>query len=148
MFEDDSWDEFRNLRRNMNRLFGSVFSNNRVHLDKELDGNYRNAWTEFGETSEEFIINIELPGVSKEDINLSFADGSLEVRAEKKKEKKHEDEESGRYGYAKSFVGFSRVIDLPENADTSKVKAVFRDGVLCVKLGKKKSKDKKDIRIE
>jgi len=151
MWDENFRDEMRRMRKHMNRLFGNfgnMFSDRRIHLDKELDNNYRNAWTEFRETGEEFIIMVELPGVNKEDIHLDLTDYGLEVKAEKKKEKKHEDKEQGKYAYAKGYFGFSRVIELPENADKEKIKAVYRNGILMIKVKKKKSKKHKTIHID
>ncbi|MBD3252219.1 Hsp20 family protein, partial [Candidatus Pacearchaeota archaeon] len=144
-------DVWSDMRRQMNRFFnnfGNLFSDRRIALNKKLNENYRNAWTEFHENSNEFIIHVELPGVEKQDIQINQTDDALEIKAEKRKEKKHEDEKQGKYGYAKAYFGFSRVIDLPEEADSENIDAKYEDGVLTIKLPKKKKKNKKFIKIK
>lgn len=151
-YESDGWDELRKMRRQMNRLFnsfGSIFTDRRLSLDKELDKNYRNAWAEFRESGDEYIILIELPGVEKTDIHLDITeDRMLEVKAEKKKVKKYDDESEEKYGIAKTYFGFRRMIHLPEDADEQKLHASYNNGVLEVKLKKNKQKSRKEIKIE
>jgi HSP20 family protein len=151
MWNDNFNDEMRRMRRQMNRIFqnfGNFFSNKNIDLDRELDSNYRNALAEFRETRDEYIVEIELPGVEKEDITLDIENGQMMVKAERKKEKKHISKEKGEFGIARGYFGFSRIISLPENTDTSKIDAVFKNGVLTIKLKKKKSKDYKEIQIK
>ena len=135
----------RRMQRRMNRLFG-ISGEKFDGSDFEMD-DYRRAWTEFNETEDQFILEVELPGVDKKDIIIHTADGKLEIRARKKEEVKKE--EKGVYSYSRSYSGFARSIQMPEDADLEKIDAMFENGVLEVKIPKKKGKKKlkKEVRV-
>ncbi len=88
-------------------------------------------------TVEDFYdINVELPGVKPEDVEVSIDDNSLIVRGEKRSER----EEKGRsYFFSERQYGsFQRTFRLPPDSDNEKVEADYSDGVLNLKIGKKK----------
>lgn len=82
-------------------------------------------------------INVELPGVKAEDVDVSVHDNSLMVRGEKRFER----EETGRtYFFSEREYGaFQRTYRLPPDADSEKIDAAFSDGVLCLKIAKQTS---------
>lgn len=90
------------------------------------------------ERPDEFQVNIELPGVKKEDIQVHVENGMLSIAAERKEEKLTEDKDH-RYHYAERRYGsIKRVVSLPEGTDAEKVKkACFQDGVLTLTFAKK-----------
>lgn len=146
------WKKMRKAERKFDRLFGNIGT---LGLRKRLESadgkleNYRKAWANFYETEREFVINVEIPGVEKENIKLDITDSGIEIRAEKKQLKKEVDKEKGIYNFSKSYAGFARVIDLPEEADLDKVDAIYRNGILTIKVARKniKIKKEKEIRI-
>ena len=85
--------------------------------------------------SDYYEINIELPGVKLEDIDISMKDNSLEVRGEKRSES----EEKGRNYYfsEREYGAFQRTFRLPPDADDDKIDAQFSDGVLQLRIAKK-----------
>ncbi|MCP4781659.1 MAG: Hsp20/alpha crystallin family protein [Hyphomicrobium sp.] len=82
-------------------------------------------------------INVELPGVKTEDVDVSTEDNSLVVRGEKR----YEHEETGRtYFFSEREYGsFQRTFRLPPDADSDKIDAEFNDGILCLKIAKRTS---------
>jgi HSP20 family protein len=82
-------------------------------------------------------INVELPGIKAEDVDVSVHDNSLMIRGEKQFER----EETGRtYFFSeREFGAFQRTFRLPPDTDSEKIDATFRDGVLCLKIAKQKS---------
>jgi HSP20 family protein len=100
------------------------------------------------EKPNEYLVNVELPGVRKEDINVQVENGMLSVLAERKEERRQEDKES-RYHYSERRYGsIRRVISLPEGADAERVNAAFNDGVLSLTFAKKpESSNRKQITI-
>ena len=82
-------------------------------------------------------INVELPGVKTEDVDISLHDNSLMVRGEKRSER----EETGRtYFFSEREYGaFQQTFRLPPDADSDKIDAEFRDGILCLKIAKRTS---------
>jgi len=77
-------------------------------------------------------INIELPGVNPEDVEISMHDNSLIVRGEKKTEK----HETGKnYFFSEREYGsFQRTFRLPPDSDTGKIDAAFDAGVLSIRI--------------
>jgi len=80
------------------------------------------------------IIKAELPGVNKEDIDLSVAGGILTIKGERKAEEEVEDED---YYCCERYRGsFYRAIQLPADVDTDKIEANYENGVLEINLPK------------
>jgi len=160
MIEKNFWNEMRRMHRKMNRFFKYP---DFFESEFEEQGNFRRPRADFRETDDGYLIAVEIPGVSKEEINIEILDNQLVIKAEKKVEKKQEaddrcecsddrcecsDDRCECYSYAKAFAGFYRAVGLPENADVDEIDAVYENGVLKVKIGKKKSaKEKKFVKI-
>jgi HSP20 family protein len=97
------------------------------------------------EEKDHFIVKAELPGMKKEDIEVSFTDGSLSISGERKSETKHEDAEVYR---AERFFGrFQRTVTLPTPVAVDKTKASYKDGVLTVTLPKTEEAKPKHIDV-
>ena len=79
-------------------------------------------------------ITLELPGVRSEDIDVSVHDGNLTIKGEKQSQR----EEKGRTYYfsEREYGAFQRSFRLPADAQTDKITADFKDGVLTVKVPK------------
>jgi HSP20 family protein len=130
-------------------------------LRDELDRLFESPWTELARTSqlvsgwipaldvyedkENFIVKAELPGMKKENINVSLHDGSLSLSGERKSETKAEDAEVRR---AECFYGrFQRTISLPAPVAADKVKAQHKDGILTITLPKTEEAKPKQIDV-
>lgn len=89
------------------------------------------------EKANEFLVSFELPGVKKDDIKVSIEDGVLSVMAERREEKK-DDNENDHYHYSERRYGsIKRAITLPPQADAENVNASFENGVLSLGFAKK-----------
>jgi HSP20 family protein len=98
------------------------------------------------EDKDSFILSAELPGMKKEEINLSLQDGNLRISGERKSEKKFENAEVYR---AERYVGhFERTMVLPAPVASDKVKAQYKDGVLTVTLPKTEEARPKQIDVQ
>jgi HSP20 family protein len=98
------------------------------------------------ETDKEIVINAEIPGVDKKDINLDINENLLTISFEKKQEKDEKDE--GWKIVERRYGKFSRTITLPSNIKSSEAKASYKDGVLKIVLPKEKSSKSSKITIE
>jgi HSP20 family protein len=88
---------------------------------------------------------VEMPGLKKEDIDVSLQDNSLIISAEKKCEDEHKGEGGLR---SECYYGrFYRSISLPHAVDAKKVKASYRDGVLNLELPKSEEAKRKQIEV-
>ena len=79
-----------------------------------------------------YLLKADLPEMKKDDVRVTVEDGVLSVSGERKTEK--EDHKKKFHRIERSFGTFRRSFTLPEDADSTKVTAEFRDGVLKVHL--------------
>ncbi|HUF86040.1 MAG TPA: Hsp20/alpha crystallin family protein [Thermohalobaculum sp.] len=84
------------------------------------------------ETGDGVEVTIELPGLEQKDVEVTLTDDLLTVKGEKKVAR--EDSRKGWYLAERAYGAFHRAIPLPPGVDSEKAEAVFRNGVLTVKL--------------
>ena len=131
------------LRDEIDRLFDAPLAE-LARTSQLLSG-----WTpalDLHEDKDTLTVKVELPGMKKEDIEISLHDGSLSISGERKSEKKFEDAEVYR---AERFVGrFQRTVTLPAPVAADKTKAEYRDGVLTITLPKTEEAKPKQISVQ
>ena len=97
------------------------------------------------EDKDNVTVRAELPGMKKEDIELSLHEDCLSISGERKSQETHKDEEVYR---AERFFGrFQRTVSLPAPVAADKVKAQYQDGILTVTLPKKEEAKPKHIDV-
>lgn len=137
-----SFDRWADLRDEMNSLFELPFlaTSGRQQLF--------NGWTpalDVYQNADNVVAVIELPGMHKEDIDISLHDGTLTIAGERKSESEQREEQAER---TERFVGkFRRSITLPTRVDAGKVSASYKDGVLTVTLPKAEEAKPKKIEV-
>jgi HSP20 family protein len=95
---------------------------------------------------EEIVVRAEIPGVDKENLEVSLNDDRLTIKGTTRQEK--EEKEAGEYTRRDMSRGsFTRVVTLPANVDGEKAKASFRDGVLEMTLPKLKPSKRTRINV-
>jgi len=97
------------------------------------------------EDKDQFVVKAELPGMKRDDIEVSLHDGSLTISGERKSEQ--ESKESGVYRSERYFGRFQRTLDLPTGVADDKVKAEYRDGILSITLPKVEEAKPKHITV-
>jgi HSP20 family protein len=101
---------------------------------------------DIAETADSIEITAELPGVKESDLDVSISDGVLVLKAEKTE---NTDEKKKDYRLVERRYGsFRRSVPLGFDPDTSKVKAVFKDGILTLKIDKPAEAIAKTKKIE
>jgi HSP20 family protein len=85
------------------------------------------------------VVKSELPGMTKNDINIEVMGNTLCISGEKKSELKVD--QTGYFRAERSFGQFRRNLTLPEGIDYRKVKANFKDGILEVRIPKSENKE-------
>jgi HSP20 family protein len=98
------------------------------------------------EDNDNFVVKIELPGMKKEDIDVSLHDGSLSISGERKSEEKFEGADI--YRSERYFGHFHRTITLPAEVAPDKIRAQYKDGVLTVTLPKAEEAKPKQIDVQ
>jgi len=130
------------LRDEIDRLFESPLA------ELTRTSNLLSGWTpalDVFESKDSFTVKAELPGMKKEDIEVTLHDGSLSISGERKSETKHEDAEVYR---AERFFGrFQRTVTLPAPVAADKIKAHYKDGVLTITLPKTEEARPKQIDV-
>lgn len=95
------------------------------------------------ENDNEFIIEMELAGVKKEDISIETEDGVLTIETERKKNC------DCKYNRKEMYVGkYKRSFILPDNTDAEEIKASLGDGILKISVPKSVDEVKKKQQIE
>lgn len=118
------------LRNEINRFFDSPLA--------DFGGSeVFNTWApavDLYEDKDNLVVTAELPGMKKEEIDISLHEGNLVIAGERKEEKKYGEKETQR---AERFYGrFQRTVALPKQVDAGNVKAGYKDGILTVTLPK------------
>lgn len=95
---------------------------------------------------EEVVVRAEVPGVEKEDLDVSVSDNAVTIKGQTKREEK---EEKGDYYRCEISRGaFTRTVMLPGAVDADKAKAQFKDGVLELTLPKVEEAKRRTVRID
>ena len=102
--------------------------------------------TDVYEEKDRVVVKAELPGMGKEDINVTLADHTLTIKGEKKFEEKTEKDNYMRV--ERRYGSFTRTFALSDKVDSTNIKAAFKDGVLEVTLPKKEEAKPKEIKVE
>lgn len=141
------WNPFRqlnSLREEIDRLFESPLAELTSGSQQLLSG-----WlpaVDIHEDNDNFYVQAELPGMSKEDIDISLHDGTLTLCGERKENKRRENDEVLR---SERFLGrFQRTFSLPAPVSADKVKASYTDGVLTITLPKAEEAKPKQIEVK
>jgi HSP20 family protein len=143
------WDPFKELEE-MEKRLATMFG--RAPVRKE--GGKEEAMTvaewaplvDIVEDEKEYLIKADLPEIKKEEIKIAVQDDVLTITGERKYEK----EEKGKkyHRVERAYGSFARSFSLPDDADSSKVTAEFKDGVLKVHLPKSEKAKPKSIEVK
>lgn len=131
------------LRDELDRLFESPF--------EDFMGNSRllPGWTplmDLYEDKDRFVLKAELPGMKKDEIEISLHEGALSISGERKREEKHE--QAGVYREEREYGKFRRSVMLPKAVAGDKVTATYQDGILTVALPKTEEVKPKQIEVK
>ena len=133
---NDFWDDMPSLFDKGRKLF-SGFSN---EFDKILNGK-----CDFEELNDKYRVELEVPGVKKDEIDLSLKNDILTISWSRKREEKNE--KSKRRHYERSEGSFTRSFNV-DGADPDKIEANLKDGLLKIVLPKHENAKSKKIEIK
>lgn len=106
------------------------------------------SWTpsiDIREETDAYVFDADLPGLTKDDVDVTFEDNVLTVSGERRFEEK---ETEGEYRRVERRYGkFTRSFALPSQVDADKVEAAFQDGVLRVRVPKAEASKARKIKI-
>jgi HSP20 family protein len=141
------WDVMRELasmQERMNRIWGNVSGAG------SEDVTSRGSWlppVDIFETEQrQIVLKAELPGLKREDIDLTVENTTLTIRGERRRDPDVNDD---RYHRIERHYGpFSRSFTLPATVDASRVRAEYRDGLLTVTLPVRDEARPRQIQVE
>lgn len=125
------------------RFFNTPFVFNRPN---EVTGEYK--WrptTDISETDDSFEVRAELPGVSKDDVQISVKENLLTIKGEKRQE--NLDDRKNYKRIERLYGTFERHFTLPPKVDADNINASFSDGVLTLTIPKPEEVKPKEIPI-
>jgi HSP20 family protein len=134
-------DRWSTLRDDLNALFELPLGSNFGRQGQLFSG-----WSpalDLYQNNDNLVAVIELPGMRKEEIEISLHDGALTIAGERKTEASN-----GEAERTECYIGkFRRSISLPVRVDSNKVSATYRDGILTVTLPKAEEAKPKQIQV-
>jgi HSP20 family protein len=136
-------DRWSNLRDELNSFFELPFWPSLARTGQLFTG-----WSpslDLYQSNDNVVAVVELPGMRKEEIEISLHDGTLTISGERKRETSSNGESAER---TERYIGrFRRSIALPTRVDAGKVSATYRDGILTVTLPKAEEVKPKQIQV-
>ena len=125
----DPFRELTAMQDRMARLFGDVYL-------RDEDTGFRGSWNPavdiFETENHALVLKAELPGMTREDIDVTVENGTLVLKGQKKFDEAVKEEHYRRI--ERSYGQFYRTFTLPNTVDASKVSADYKNGILTVKL--------------
>lgn len=140
----DPFRDLKSLQDEVNRLFSTNFS--RGFGD---EGIARGAWTptvDIFENKDEIVLEAELPGMNREDFELTIENNVLTLRGERRFEKK--DEADNYHRVERAYGAFTRSFTLPQTVSGEGATADYKNGVLRVVLRKREEVKARRIEIK
>ena len=135
--------EFAVMQDRLNRLFGNAYL-------RDEDTGFRGNWVPsvdiFETDKHDLVLRAELPGMSREDIEVTVENGTIVLKGEKKFDQAVKDEQYRRI--ERAYGTFHRSFTLPNTVDTSKVTAEYKNGVLTVTLPFKEEAKPRSINVD
>lgn len=139
----DPFREIAAMQDRMNRLFGNVYLRDE---DTGFRGNWAPAVDIFETDTHDLVVRAELPGMNREDIEVTVENSTLVLKGEKKFDAEVKEDQYRRI--ERAYGAFQRSFTLPNTVDTSKVSADFKNGVLTIKLPFREEAKPRTINVE
>ncbi len=139
----DPFRDLRSLQDEVNRLFSTNLSRN--YGD---EGIARGAWTpnvDIYENKDQIVLEAELPGMKREDFELTVENSLLTLRGERRFEKR--DEQDNYHRVERAYGSFTRSFTLPQTVSSESAVAEYQNGVLRVVLNKREEVKARRIEI-
>jgi HSP20 family protein len=135
--------ELEEMRNEMSRMFGWPADG------ADSEGFLDSLWSpavDIVQEGDHFVVKADLPGMKKDDIEITLNGDTLTISGEKKRE--DETKSDGCYRRERYYGKFSRSLVLPSSIDTSRIEATYKDGVLSLTVPKSEEARPKQIKIQ
>jgi HSP20 family protein len=139
----DPFRDLRTLQEEVNRLFS-----NNLTPSFDDEGIGRGAWNptvDIYENKDQIVLEAELPGMNREDFDLTIENNVITLRGERRFEKK--DDADNYHRVERAYGSFTRSFTLPQTVSGEGAKADYRNGVLRVALPKREETKARRIEV-
>ena len=141
--------EFTDLKREMDYLFDEFFGRRTLPSKARKIFPATESYfplVDIYEKADEIVIRAGVPGIEKDDIEITFLGNTVTIRGERRRDREVKDE---NYHYLEHHYGsFSRSIALPTGLNAEDMKARYRNGILEIVIPKSKKKEPRWIEVE
>lgn len=134
-------DRFGTLRREMDRFFDEIVRG----TDGDGETSVWSPRTDISETDDHYVVRMDMPGLSKDNVKVELHDGVLSISGERKSE--HEEQKENFHRVERSYGHFYRSFPLPNAGSPENVKAHMEDGVLTIEVQKRPESKPRRITI-
>ncbi len=140
----DLLSDLSHLHREMNHMFDPYFRGGIAD-----DGSFGTFWSppvEIREREDAYTVEVELPGLTKDDVKITMENDILTIRGEKNQES---EEKRGNYPRSERVYGsFLRSFTLPSSVKNDKIEAQYKNGILTVTLPKVEESKPRTIEVK
>ncbi len=137
------------LEKEFSRMFNTLESRFGISRSKDNE-EYENAvWmplTDIYEDKDKYTLKLDLPGIKKDDVKISYVDGQLSISGERVQESEHKDAKCHRI--ERVFGKYYRSFNLPDHIKSDNISAEFKDGQLTITVPKAEEAKPKEIEIK
>jgi HSP20 family protein len=137
--------EMEDFQNRLSTLFGRQIRRTNGHGREEITLADWTPLADITEDEKEYLIKAELPELKREDVKVTVENGVLTITGERKFEK--EEKKKKYHRIERGYGTFVRSFTLPEDADASRVKAEFKNGLLTMHLPKNEKAKPKQIEV-
>ena len=143
------WDPFRELEEMQHRLSSVLGRQLQTRQNGDKESITVAEWApvvDITEDEQEYLIKADLPEVQREEVKVTVENGVLVLSGERRLEK--EDKNRRYHRVERSYGSFARSFSLPDDADSSKVNAEFKEGVLKLHIPKSELARPRQIEVK
>ena len=140
--------ELLNVEREFNKLFNSFegrFGLSREGSNEELENAEWMPLTDIYEDKDNYKMTLDLPGIKKEDVKMTYANGQLTISGERKQDKVTD---GHHHRVERIFGKFYRTFTLPQQIQEDKINAEYKDGQLTITIPKAEEAKPKELEIK
>ncbi len=140
----DPFKEFAHMQDRLNRAFSEAYGRSDEGLLSS--GSWLPPVDIYQNGEQELVLKAELPDMSREDIDVTVANGTLTIKGEKKLSSEVKEEQFHRV--ERRYGIFSRSFSLLQTIDASRVNAEYKNGVLTIKLPMREESKPRQIKVD
>ncbi len=135
--QPDPFQSMLQMANRMNSLFSQLSASSGGHTSDALEGFFDfSPSVDLQEKPDRYVVKVDLPGLEKDQINITVRENLLTIQGVRKTETQTEDDQRGYYAQERSYGTFARTIALPGPVEESAIQANYQNGVLVIQLPK------------